>query len=457
MRASARLFLLLLFAGCWLTLPVELFAGGGTEIGQTKKIAQAPDAAPGGIAQDGFTDPDSTGPFSKEAFRIGGYLKNLQVITHLPTVTSPLLPSSTFTTFFHHRLNTEWRPNRRWTLAWEQRSRFFIGDDVQLNPAFGETLGMDAAAVDASWVPWSGDAALLHTRVERLWIEHRRRSWEARIGRQRINWGVHLVWNPNDLFNAYNFLDFDYAERPGADAVRVLGYLNNGHVLEAAWAPGIRAADWTLDSLIGQGHTAALRYGFAIGSYDIQAIAGWRQTDAVLALGWAGNLGQAGLKGEAAWFRQVQAGPGVPLSPTGERDAYTVALSLDQSFGSAWYALLGGLYASTGTTGTLNTVDGVALAGLTPPSPNALSPSRWTLISQASYTPMPLLGLDVSVLYGPGPDLLILFPSLRYNMAENWDISLTGQIFWLGTEDAAHGADLQRQADAAIVRVTWSY
>jgi hypothetical protein len=57
--------------------------------------------------------------------------------------------------------------------------------------------------------------------IDRIWLEYHREKWHARAGRQRINWGMGTTWNPNDLFNTYNFLDFDYEERPAVDAIKV--------------------------------------------------------------------------------------------------------------------------------------------------------------------------------------------------------------------------------------------
>ena len=45
-----------------------------------------------------------------------------------------------------------------------------------------------------------------------------------------------LIWlfNPNDLFNAYSLVDFDYQERPGVDAVRFQYYGENMSSFEGA-------------------------------------------------------------------------------------------------------------------------------------------------------------------------------------------------------------------------------
>jgi len=115
---------------------------------------------------------------------------------------------------------------------------------------------------------------------------------EVRVGRQRINWGVNLAWNPNDIFNAYNFIDFDYKERPGTDAVRFQYFGKNMSGFEVAYSP---RAEW-------RQHTAALMYRLNAQGYDIQLIAGQYQTDVTAGIGWAGNLGNSGFKGEAQWF-----------------------------------------------------------------------------------------------------------------------------------------------------------
>jgi hypothetical protein len=73
-----------------------------------------------------------------------------------------------------------------------------------------------------------------HTNINRLYLDWRKNNWQVRMGRQRINWGVNLVSNPNDLFNTYSFFDFDYTERPGADALRVKHFLEDMWRVQAA-------------------------------------------------------------------------------------------------------------------------------------------------------------------------------------------------------------------------------
>ena len=58
----------------------------------------------------------------------------------------------------------------------------------------------------------SADSWFLHTMLDRAWIDYTRGKLQLRLGRQRINWGTNLVWNPNDVFNTFSYFDFDYEE-----------------------------------------------------------------------------------------------------------------------------------------------------------------------------------------------------------------------------------------------------
>ena len=71
-----------------------------------------------------------------------------------------------------------------------------------------------------------GQWCCIQTRRDCIY-DYRDNKINFRIGRQRINWGTTTIWNPNDIFNAYNFLDFDYEERPGMDGGKFQYIFNN--------------------------------------------------------------------------------------------------------------------------------------------------------------------------------------------------------------------------------------
>jgi hypothetical protein len=119
--------------------------------------------------------------------------------------------------------------------------------------------------LDLSLVLIDGSSLVLHTMLDRLYMEYVSGSWEIRLGRQRINWGINTVWNPNDVFNAFAFTDFDYEERPGSDALRIRRYLGFASSVEVA----INAFDKLEDAVI------AGMFKFNTGQYDYQILAGY--------------------------------------------------------------------------------------------------------------------------------------------------------------------------------------
>ena len=135
-----------------------------------------------------------------------------------------------------------------------------------------------------------------HSVIDRMLIQYSDEKWDITIGRQRINWGINNIWNPNDIFNAYNFLDFDYEERPGNDAVRIQRNLKNSSALELAYKSGKNKDK----------HTAAFLYKLNKWKYDFQFLSGIYQTDYVLGGGWAGNIKEAGFKGEMSYFIPIK-------------------------------------------------------------------------------------------------------------------------------------------------------
>ena len=105
---------------------------------------------------------------------------------------------------------------------------------VRTGPSYSESIGSDQGLVDLSWNIHNEQSFFLNTTIDRLWFDFNYGKFQARVGRQRINWGQTLVWNPNDIFNAYSFFDFDYIERPGSDAVRLQYYPDFSSTIEIA-------------------------------------------------------------------------------------------------------------------------------------------------------------------------------------------------------------------------------
>ena len=160
---------------------------------------------------------------------------------------------------------------------------------VRSGQSYSEMIGSDHGLVDLSWNILNKQSFFLNTTIDRLWVDFNYGKFQARVGRQRINWGQTLVWNPNDIFNAYSFFDFDYVERPGSDAIRLQYYPDSSSAFELAVK-----ADYENNI------TAAALYRFNKWGYDIQFLAGYfNSEDIVAGAGWSGALGSVSFRGEA--------------------------------------------------------------------------------------------------------------------------------------------------------------
>jgi hypothetical protein len=201
--------------------------------------------------------------FSQEkpkAFELNGYITTMESAM-FDTLSNTIL----FENLLHNRLNFKAYIGGKVTFAAEVRNRLFTGDMVKtMGRAYSEMTGRDQGLVDMSWNILNENSFFLNTTVDRLWLDINFNKFQARIGRQRINWGQTFVWNPNDIFNAYSFFDVDYAERPGSDAIRLQYYPSSSSSVELA-------AKMDSDNDV----TVAGLGRFNKWGYDIQMIAGY--------------------------------------------------------------------------------------------------------------------------------------------------------------------------------------
>jgi hypothetical protein len=356
----------------------------------------------------------------------GGYLKYLHGVSWVNDI-----DQLTTSELIHHRLNLRSEITPRTTLRLEMRNRFFYGEAVEQQPAFGTIVDTDTGRVRMSilWVDEPG--AVLLTTFDRAVVRYARDTWEAHVGRQRINWGINNVWNPNDLFNAFNFLDFDYEERPGTDAARVLFYPSADRTVDIAYARGNGPDD----------HIGAALYKFNRARFDYQVLGGLYKTDLVAGGGWAGHIREAGFKGEASWFLPKDK----PLDST---SVFTASIMADHTFGDEWYVSASYLYNSLG-----NTVRDFRNPLLSLPlSAKQLLPFEHTFFAGFNKAFSPITGLNLSMLYSPSNATMVFFPAFTWNVATGFDLDLTVQSFV--NDD---GEAWRTQGNAAYLRIRWSY
>lgn len=340
--------------------------------------------------------------------------------------------SITFDNLIHNRLNFKWFPTDAINVKIELRNRFFWGETVKSIPNYGELVDVNNDHFDLSTMTGK-KSVLAHTMIDRAYLEWYKDDWEVRVGRQRINWGINVVWNPNDLFNAYSFFDFDYEERPGSDAILVKKYTGVASSLELA---GNVANDF--DEMVIAG-----KWGWNKWSYDFQVLAGKAREDLTLGFGWAGNIKDAGFKGEITYFK--------PYEDDGE-EALLATLAVDYSFESSFYINASWLVNSAADV-TPDFQENINLFTTDRITAKDLSPFRYATFLQTSYSFHPLINGGIATIYYPSKrDALFINPSVTFSLKQNLDLDLISQIYF----DSFFG-DYKAQARLFFARIKWSF
>lgn len=339
----------------------------------------------------------------------------------------------------HNRLNFAWYPDEHFSVFVEFRNRLFLGDFVSDIPKYHKIIDSNNDYFDLSANLINSKSALLNVMADRVYVQWNKNDWELKLGRQRINWGVNLAWNPNDWFNAYSFFDFDYEERPGSDALRISKYTGVASSIEVA---AKMAED--MDRFVG-----AAMWRINKWNYDMQFLAGLAQGDLALGTGWAGNLGKAGFKGEVSYF--------IPVTETAVNQTYDGlflgAISVDYSFPNTLYLNGSVLYNSVAE---LNPSFGFSFVGARPGNFTVrnISNYRWSSFVQSSYQFTPLFSGGLSVIVYPGSNAFFVNPALTVSLKQNFDLDVVGQLFF--DEDPLNG-DYGSVSQSGFVRLKWSF
>ena len=357
-------------------------------------------------------------------------------------------------TGFVEYLNTTWAPEQtsRWTnlsgiynrldLHWYPAKSLKFSAGIRTNFNFGPMMAdfypyyTDALVKDYGWLDMNFNLAkdtsyLLYTNIDRLYMKWTLQEFELTIGRQRINWGLNLIWNPNDIFNTYNYFDFDYVERPGSDAVLIQYYTSDLSSLQLA-------AKLDHNNQL----TAALMYKFNVHNYDIQFLGGLMEEDMVLGIGWAGQIQSVGFTGEVSWFKNLDRF----ADTTGQLVA---SVSANYTFSNQLYVNGSFIYNSAGTTEPAG-MGAFFLVGNM--NPKTLTLSKFDMFGEVSYPVTPLIKADVSCIYNPNDNSVFAGPSLDFSLTENLDLFMMGQLFF-GKQQAEFGDYGQMY----YLRLKWSF
>ncbi len=322
-------------------------------------------------------------------------------------------------------------PTEKTTINIGLRNNIDYGNSVLLTPGYANQITQDDGYFNLmkSWKEKS--SYVFYSSIDRLNVFYSNDDYEIQLGRQRINWGVNLAWTPNDIFNSSSYLNFDYEEKQGSDAVRGQYYFNFSSSMEFVYK---------LDR--EKRITSALMYRFNYWDYDFQTFLGMMHEDYVFGIGWSGNVLTSNVSGEMTYFRDKENF----ADTTGQLVA---SLGWTYTFAADFYIHAEILFNSTGTTGNAGGVNNLLATGY---SAKYLSPAKYSLFGDFAYQITPLVRLDLSSIINPNDKSLYLGPFASFSVSQSVDMLLGGQFFYgsLNTEWGDYG-------EFYFLRLKWSF
>jgi hypothetical protein len=364
--------------------------------------------------------------YSGDALEFSGYVQftPVRVAAEFP---QPLGEQVWWDYRLQNRINLRWFATGALSFSAEARTRVFAGDLVRDIAGYSEIIDTDTGYLDMSVLLVDRDDWFVHFIPDRLFAEYSTSNWNIRAGRQRINWGINTLTNPNDLFNIYSLYDFDYPERPGTDAIRIQHYLDWASRMELAWSP---ANKW-------RNSTLAIMYAFNRNTYDIQIVAGLYDARVALGGGWAGNLNGTGFKGEIMLFHDQK---GSEMNTN-----LVAAISADHMFSNSLFTIVEFVYNHDGGMDNFSVLGG----GQRVDNPTI---SRHQITTSVNYPFTPLLtGGFTSALY-PDEQAMYISPSLTMSVFSNLDFTVIGQWF-IGSDNSV----LSDAGSVMAASLKWSF
>ena len=364
---------------------------------------------------DGFPESDST------RLQIKGYIKSL---TQLNKSTFPdtLLSGE----LLHQRTSIEYQVIPQLVLRTDVRTRLFYGKLFE-QAGFREGLSDNSELINTDHYIIDNEDLLLLLQIDRAFLDYQGTNSNVRIGEQRINWGTNLVWNPNDIFNTYNILDFDYEERNGVQAIRLQYQPDDRKVIELTGAPGKDSS-----SIFG------CQYKTNYKTYDLQFSAGTLYQQPLIGAGWAGNIGTVGCKGELNYyFKQPR-----------KEQQFIASGTLDYTTNNRWYIYTSILFQEKKPAATAFSTYNQRNST----TAKFLMPGHWSFYVGSLKELSPLTAIQLAVVYSDYNNSLIVFPTFSYSAGKNLELLSAFQCIFDNQQ-----TDWQYEGIAGFLRLKYSF
>ena len=362
------------------------------------------------------------------SFSLSGYLQNMETVWIQNNNGKWQTMNS-----INNRLDLKWYPSSSITAHIGMRNIFNYGQLVaDYYPYFANMSIQDKGFLDMTRSVAKDTSYFLFTNIDRAYFEFVSGNLEVKIGKQRINWGKNLVWTPNDIFNTFNYFDFDYIERPGCDAIKVQYYTGMTSSAQLAYK---------IDK--DKNITFAGMYNFNKWNYDFQFLGGIMENDIAIGAGWAGQIFKAGFNGEATYFRDKENfadTTGILIASIELNYTFKNSLSINAAF----------LYNSVGTTGPASM--GTMMAMNMQISAKNFTRAKYSTFAQISYPVTPLINTSLSGILNPNDKSTFIGPSIDISLTDNIEFLISGQIF-IGDDNTEFGD----YGTMLFSRLKWSF
>ncbi len=360
--------------------------------------------------------------------------------------------TSAWQILLHNRMNFDWYPGKGFSGSLQFRNQLIGGEFIEAASP-GNGFMKESYFLPLTFQQVLGDKYLLSLSVDRAWLMYTYESFEVKVGRQRINWGQTFVWNPNDLFNSYNFFDFDYPERPGADAIRLqyyTGYTSSVDLAAKADSAGritagalYRFNKWNTDFQLMAGYFShANKLILAPGFPALE----WEDKDLVGGLGFSGAISSLSIRGEMSYFHSLR-------EDSDSASQFLGSIALDYSFPSQAMLMFEFFYNSNVQlpgTSFLNFYGGTQ-------NVKSLTYTKYNAFGQFSYPINPILNATLAGMYF-WDDFLkgaFLGPSLDLSLGDNLALSAYFQFFAFTLNTGNNREWLT--SNFAFLRLKWNF
>ncbi|MDZ7373367.1 MAG: hypothetical protein ONB23_05290 [candidate division KSB1 bacterium] len=263
--------------------------------------------------------------------------------------------------------------------------------------------------------------------VDRLYFRYDPPWGSLVIGRQRISWGSGRVWNPTDFFNPIHPAHFEKLEKDGADAASLKLHLGAFSDLQIV---GNTEDRWHRKNV-----AARLRTNWR--GYDLSLVGGYVDERPLIGGDFAGNLGDAGVRGEWAYL-----GP----RPQAQRPFLKGILGVDHQLHPKLYALAEYHFNGEGEKERSRYDFARLFRG------ELLNVARHYLFVSAVFQPHPLVSWSLGGNLNLSDGSRFLLSSLTYSAGDNLAFSLGVQLFRGG-----EGTEYSLFPEAAFAKLEWYF